>query len=116
MQTIKTGQSAFLTAVDKGVSKKILQDRLLELTELTKAAGLQPIAFFTQSVKTFDPAFLIGTGKRKEIQLLIKESKPDFVLFDHSLSGAQTRNLEKELKTPVLDRNQLIVEIFARES
>ena len=113
LRTITKGQSAFLTAVDKGVSRKILQERLLELTELARSAGLQPKVCFTQSVRSFDPAFLIGAGKRKKIQLLVEEFRPDFVVFDHSLSGTQTRNLEKELKTPVLDRNQLIVEIFA---
>ena len=113
MRTIKKGQSAFLTAVDKGVSRKILQERLLELTELARAAGLHPKVFFTQSIRSFDPAFLIGSGKRKKIQLMVEKVKPDFIVFDHPLSGTQTRNLEKELKTPVLDRNQLIVEIFA---
>ena len=113
MQTIKKGQSAFLITVDKGISRKILQERLSELTELARAVELHPKACFTQSVRSFDPAFLIGAGKRKKIQLLVQEYKPDFIVFDHPLSGTQTRNLEKELKTPVLDRNQLIVEIFA---
>ena len=116
MHTIKKGQTAFLIATAKGASKKNLKEDLEELSSLARATGLHPIGYFTQSLKTLNPAFLIGAGKRQEIKLLIEKSKPDFIMFDHSLSGVQTRNLNRELQVPVLDRNQLIVEIFAQRA
>ena len=116
MHTIKKGQTAFLIATAKGASKKNLKEDLEELSSLARATGLHPIGYFTQSLKTLNPAFLIGAGKRQEIKLLMEKSKPDFIMFDHSLSGVQTRNLNRELQVPVLDRNQLIVEIFAQRA
>ena len=83
------------------------------MTELTRAAGLHPIKELRQNLRTVDPAFLIGAGKRTELEHLTQELKPHYVIFDHILSGVQTRNLEKQLNIHVLDRNQLILEIFA---
>ena len=116
MRKVKKGQKAFLIAAAKNASRKNLQDNLKELKELAKAAGLHPLIHLMQNLKVLDPAFLIGAGKRQEIQTLMEGESIDFIVFDHSLSGAQTRNLEQELKIPVLDRNQLILEIFAQRA
>ena len=113
---VKKRQKVCLIAVAKGTSQKNLQENLKELTELARAAGLYPIANLTQNLKNLDPGFLIGAGKRKEIITLMEKEPIDFIIFDHSLSGAQTRNLEQELKIPVLDRNQLILEIFSQRA
>ena len=86
------------------------------MTELAVAAGLHPVEKLTQNLKNRDPAYLIGVGKRKELETIVQALKPNYVIFDHSLSGVQTRNLEKELKIHVLDRNQLILEIFAQRA
>lgn len=83
------------------------------MTELARATGLHPVKKLRQNLRTMDPAFLIGTGKRIELEHITRELKPHYVIFDHILSGVQTRNLEKQLTLPVLDRNQLILEIFA---
>ena len=86
------------------------------MTDLALAAGLKPIEQIKQNLRAMDPAFLIGEGKRSELKNKVEELKPQYVIFDHLLSGVQTRNLEKQLNLPVLDRNQLILEIFARRA
>ena len=86
------------------------------MTELAVAINLQPIYKLKQNLRKKDSAFLLGAGKRKELEEKTRELKPDYVIFDHSLSGVQTRNLEKLLKIPVLDRTQLILEIFAQRA
>lgn len=83
------------------------------MTDLARALGLNPVKQIKQNLRTIDPAFLIGSGKRTELQNRVQELKPHYVIFDHVLSGVQTRNLEKQFNLPVLDRNQLILEIFA---
>ena len=86
------------------------------MTELAVAAGIHPLEKVKQNLKSIDPAFLVGVGKRKELEELVAHLKPHYVIFDHTLSGVQTRNLEKQLKIHVLDRNQLILEIFAQRA
>jgi len=90
-----------------------IKENLEELIELAVAVDLHPVCKLKQNLKHRDSAFLIGSGKRKELQEKIQEFKPHYVLFDHDLTGVQTRNLEKLLKIHVLDRTQLILEIFA---
>lgn len=97
----------------KNAKQDEIKENLEELIELAVAVDLHPIAKLQQKLKQIDSGFLIGSGKRKELELKIKELKPDYVIFDHSLTGVQTRNLEKLLKVHVLDRTQLILEIFA---
>ena len=86
------------------------------MTELAVAAGIHPLGKIKQNIKQIDPAYLIGVGKRKELEELVQELNPHYVIFDHALSGVQTRNLEKQLNIHVLDRNQLILEIFAQRA
>ncbi len=116
MKIIKEGQTAILVSALKNATPTLLKENLEEMTELAVAVGLHPIYKLKQNLKHLDSAFLIGEGKRKELGSTVLELKPHFVLFDHSLSGVQTRNLEKLLKIPVLDRTQLILEIFARRA
>lgn len=113
MQIIKKGQTAILISAIKNTKASTLKENLEELTELATAVKLQPIYKITQKLKRIDTAFFIGEGKRQELADKTKELKPNYVIFDHNLSGVQTRNLEKFLKVHVLDRTQLILEIFA---
>jgi len=116
LKIIKKGQIAILISAVKKAKASVLKENLEEMTELAVAAGLHPICKLKQNLKNIDSAFLIGAGKRKELEEKIKELRPDYVIFDHGLSGVQTRNLEKLLKIPVLDRAQLILEIFAQRA
>ena len=104
-----------VNAVQNGSSEDFRRNRW-EMAELARAAGLLPVGNISQKLRRADPAFLIGAGKREELKQLTESLKPHYVVFDHILTGVQTRNLEKQLKTHVLDRNQLILEIFARRA
>ena len=117
MELIKKGETAILFSALKHNDKTTtLKENLEELTELTVAADLHPIFKLSQKLKVIDSGFLIGAGKRRELLEKVEELKPGYVIFDQNLSGAQTRNLEKFLKLRVLDRSQLILEIFAQRA
>lgn len=103
------------SAIRNGTPEQ-LTENLNEMTELAVAAGLHPLETIKQNIKQIDPAYLVGVGKRKELEELVQKLNPSYIIFDHKLSGVQTRNLEKQLKVHVLDRNQLILEIFAQRA
>lgn len=80
------------------------------------AAGGEVVGSCIQTLAQWNPATLIGSGKVSEIKEMVEELKANVVILDHHLSGVQTRNLETEIKTRVLDRNQLILDIFAQRA
>lgn len=90
-----------------------MKESLLELEDLATAAGGEIVGSTFQHLLKFHPATLIGSGKVTEIAQMVEETKAVMVIVDHQLTGVQTRNLEKEFKVRVLDRNQLILDIFA---
>lgn len=87
-----------------------------ELEKLTETAGGKVISRFAQPLRWINPATLIGSGKVAEIRGRLKEIKPDLVIFDEDLSPAQQRNLELAFETRVIDRSQLILDIFAQRA
>jgi len=87
-----------------------------EFEELAISAGAQPVDFITGSRKTPSPNLFIGSGKLEEIQAAVLAHKAGLVLFNHTLSPSQERNLEAELKCRVLDRTGLILDIFAQRA
>jgi GTP-binding protein HflX len=89
---------------------------LLELKELAKSAGTNPVHVVTGSRKSPDAKYFVGTGKLEEIKSAIEAYSADIVLFNHALSPSQERNLEKFLETRVVDRNGLILDIFAQRA
>ena len=97
-------------------SKVPLEYHLEELEKLANSAGAAAIGKFTQYLKRVSPATLIGKGKVEEISASLKESKPDLVIFDEDLSPAQQRNLESAFQLRVVDRSQLILDIFAQRA
>lgn len=90
-----------------------IKENLLELEELVSAAGGEVVGSLTQVLPSWNPATLIGTGKVDELAELVRESQAQLVVMDHQLSGVQQRNLEQAVKVRVIDRNQLILDIFA---
>ncbi|MBC6415294.1 MAG: GTPase HflX [Bdellovibrionales bacterium] len=104
-----------ISAIKNGKQRE-LKENLEELRELALAVDLHPIDKLKQNLRQIDSAFLIGSGKRKELEQKVKTFKAHYVIFDHPLTGVQTRNLEKLLKVSVLDRTQLILKIFARRA
>ena len=92
------------------------EESLAEFRELLVSAGGQVAAELLQRRPAPDPATLIGSGKVEEIAGVAASTNADLVLFDHDLSPTQLRNLEAALPCRVLDRTQLILDIFARHA
>jgi len=93
-----------------------LQDGLDELALLTDTAGADVVARVTQALPRLSAATYVGKGKVEELKKLVDRHHADLVVFDDDLSPVQQRNLEKELKTKLLDRTALILDIFARNA
>jgi len=91
-------------------------ESLEELAILAESAGAEVLERILQSRPAPDAATLVGAGKVEELAALAAATQADLVLFDRDLSGPQTRNLERQLKCKVLDRTQLILDIFAHRA
>jgi GTP-binding protein HflX len=102
-----------LPSRDHGVA---LEYSLEELERLTMTAGATVLGKCSQQVKRVTPATLIGRGKVEEIQASIKDLHADLVIVDEELTPAQQRNLENAFKIRVVDRSQLIFDIFAQRA
>ena len=89
---------------------------LAEFQELARSAGAAIAAVLLQRRGRPDPATLVGVGKLEEIEATVRSTGADLVLFDHDLSPSQLRNLEARLPCRVIDRTQLILDIFARHA
>ena len=89
---------------------------LAEFQELARSAGAEIAAVLVQHRPRPDPATLVGGGKLDEIDAIARSTEADLVLFDHDLSPSQLRNLEARLPCRVIDRTQLILDIFARHA
>jgi GTP-binding protein HflX len=89
---------------------------MAELRELAASAGAAVAGEVLQRRPKPDPATLIGSGKVEELKGAIASTSPDVVIFDHELTPSQQRNLERELHARVIDRTQLILDIFARHA
>ena len=92
------------------------EESLEELAELAAGAGAEVIGSVLQSREALDPATVIGRGKVDEIRNWAAEVAADVVIFDRNLTPTQQRNLERGLDARVLDRTQLILDIFARHA
>jgi len=89
---------------------------LAEFEELARSAGAEVTATILQRRPRPDAATLVGTGKIDEIAGVVASNEADLVLFDHDLTPSQMRNLEDRLACRVIDRTQLILDIFARHA
>src|SRR5580704_7407825 len=89
---------------------------LAEFEELVRSAGAEVAATLIQRRPKPDPATLVGQGKLEEIEGVVASTGADLVLFDHDLTPSQLRNLEAKLPCRVIDRTQLILDIFARHA
>ena len=83
---------------------------------LAESAGAEVLERIVQARPAPDGSTLIGSGKVAELSAMAKGLQADLVVFDHDLSGTQQRNLEKALDCKVVDRTQLILDIFARRA
>ena len=105
---------AALVGVDFG--KGDFAASLEELSLLSKSAGAEPAVTITGKRSSPDAALFVGSGKADEIATAIEQERLDIVIFNHALSPAQQRNLERHLKIRVVDRTSLILDIFAQRA
>ena len=89
------------------------EEYLSELAFLATTAGAETKKAYTQRLDVPHPATFIGKGKLEEVSAYVKENKIDMVIFDDDLSPAQLRNVERKVNCKVLDRSNLILDIFA---
>jgi GTP-binding protein HflX len=90
-----------------------LQEHLDELAELVDTAGAAVAGRLSQHVASPNPATLIGEGKVEELRAMLADEAATLAIFDEELSPVQGANLEKELKVRVMDRAELILDIFS---
>ena len=115
--TITKTETAIVVGIGlKSDSFEEMKESLAELEELCYSAGSEVVGVLVQSLQSFQPATLMGTGKVQEVAQMVEETGASMVVVDHQLSGIQSRNLEKEWKVKVLDRAQLILDIFAQRA
>jgi len=88
-------------------------DDLIELTALAESAGAVVVDRFQQKIRTINPTTYIGKGKADQLAKRVKRFKADVIIFDNDLSPAQIRELEEIIHIKVLDRSELILDIFA---
>ncbi len=99
-----------------GSTPELVREQMEELADLTRTAGADVVGSDTQRRSGVDPAHFIGMGKLNELRELKLEGAFDLVICNDDLSPRQQRNLELELKTRVLDRTEVILEIFAQHA
>jgi GTPase len=110
----EAGTYAILVHIDFRIPQ--FHEELDEFIELVTSSGLHSRATVTGSRTVPDARFFIGSGKVEEIRQLVDANQADIVIFNHELSPAQERNLERQLKCRVLDRIGLILDIFAQRA
>lgn len=112
--TKKIQEKAVLVGlITQNQSPELIQEYLEELAFLTHTAGAVPLKNFVQKLDKPHPKTFLGKGKMEELQTYVKDKEIDMVIFDDELSPSQLRNVEKILEVKILDRNNLILDIFA---
>lgn len=114
IETYQGGERAVLVHVD--LYQKNFPGALEEFKELGRSAGCQELAVITAKRMAPQAKYFVGEGKAEEIQQAVRDLKADIVIFNHELSPAQERNLEKLFQCRVLDRTGLILDIFAQRA
>ena len=110
----RSGERAVLVRL--GIGAQVEAEDLQEFTQLALSAGAQPVVTVTGRRDRPDPRFFMGSGKADEVRVAAEENAADVILVDHALSPSQERNLEQLTGRRVLDRNGLILDIFAQRA
>jgi GTP-binding protein HflX len=115
-ETTRKETAVLIGVIRKNQDLREVLDYLDELEFLADTAGAESAARFLQRIDTPDPATLIGKGKMEEIQTYVQENEIDMLIFDDDLTPTQLRNIEGFFKRKILDRTNLILDIFARRA
>jgi GTPase len=102
--------------INPSQSEREVNDYLDELAFLVDTAGGKPVKRFIQRLESPNPRTFVGSGKLTEIETYVKENNIDLVVFDDELSATQLRNIEKIFECKILDRTNLILDIFAKRA
>ena len=117
IETNKPRERAILIGVlYHGQDESEVEDFLEELSFLTETAGAEPVKRFIQKLDTQNPRTFVGSGKILELATFISENKIDIAIFDDELTPSQLRNIEDALGCRILDRTNLILDIFAQRA
>ena len=109
----KVERAILVGLIYPGQDEREVEDFLEELSFLTETAGAIPVKRFIQKIDVPNPRTFVGSGKIEEIALFVQENNVDIAIFDDELSPSQLRNIEKALVCRILDRTNLILDIFA---
>ena len=113
---IKPETAVLVSVITPGVSDETATEYLEELEFLVSTAGGITKGIFTQKLTSPDRATFVGSGKLDEIKEFIQAEEIDIVVFDDELSPSQLRNVEKFFNVKILDRSNLILDIFAKHA
>lgn len=113
---LKPEKAVLVGIITPGETEEQTQEYLEELKFLVDTAGGETHGSFTQRMQRPDRATFVGTGKLEEINAYVKSEEIDIVVFDDELSPSQLRNIENELQVKILDRSNLILDIFAKRA
>lgn len=117
IETDKPRERAILIGLNyPGQDEREVEDFLSELSFLTETAGAEPLKKFTQKLDIQNARTFVGSGKIEEIALYVRENNVDIAIFDDELTPSQLRNIEKTLGCRILDRTNLILDIFANRA
>jgi GTP-binding protein HflX len=115
--SFKNAKTALLLgAYTSTKDKPSCEDHLNELERLCDTYGLQVVAKVASPIKKIDAGTFLGSGKLEEMLALVTEQNADIVIFDDEITPNQQRNLEAFFKRPVIDRTELIIEVFAKRA
>lgn len=113
---VKPETAVLVSVITPGVSDQMAKDYLSELEFLVQTAGGETKGVMTQKLQKPEHATFVGTGKLAEIKEFVEAEEIDMVVFDDELSPSQLRNIERELQVKILDRSNLILDIFAKHA
>lgn len=113
---VKPERAVLVGIITPDETDELEREYLQELEFLVETAGGITEKTFTQRMQRADRATFVGKGKLEEIQAYVKSEEIDLVVFDDELSPSQIRNIERELEVKILDRSNLILDIFARRA
>jgi GTP-binding protein HflX len=115
-QDVGPGERAILVSVTAGRNRETLELHVEELRELARAAGVEVVEVVTQARPKVDPRTVLGAGKLSDLVIRCFQSDIDLVIFDQDISPTQARTLSERMELRVIDRTQLILDIFAQRA
>ena len=110
------GERAILVSVTAGRRADDLETHVAELRELARSAGVEIVDVVTQHRPRVDPKTVLGSGKLQDLRIRAFQSDIDLVIVDQDLTPTQARNLAARMELRVIDRTQLILDIFAQHA